>query len=346
MPRRRRHLHTKLPRNFGGVITDRCRLRDLPLINQRPVHPAALPVRQDGPQNVPRVIRPGKIGRRQPHRIGTRQRYPVRHLQLHPPRQRRIRPPHAPHRRPRRQLRKVPMRQLQSRPRVNIPRNRQAGVGRRIVPPEKILHIIQAGRVQILLRTDGHPVVRMRPRKQRLLNVPLRHPVGPVLVALPPLVLHHIPLRVKTLLVQRIQQKPHPVRLQPQRQLQVVGRHILPVVRAVARGRPVQRGPDFLQRLKMTALVVPRPPEHNMLKKMGKPGAPRLLVFGTDVIPDIHRRHRNGGIPVQDDIQAVGEGMLFVGNGGHKRGILWSSGRRTVRPAGNLTSGQFDGWAI
>ena len=86
----------------------------------------------------------------------------------------------------------------------------------------------------------------MRQRKQRLLNVPLRHPVGAVLVRLPPLVLDHIPLGVKPLLIQRIQQKAHPVGLQPQRQLQIVGRHILPVVGAVAAGGAVQRGANLL----------------------------------------------------------------------------------------------------
>ena len=71
MPGGRRQLHPKLPRNLGGVIPNVRRLRDLPLINQRPIQPAALPVRQNGPQNVGGIIILRKVGRRQPHRIGT-----------------------------------------------------------------------------------------------------------------------------------------------------------------------------------------------------------------------------------------------------------------------------------
>ena len=267
-------------------------LGDLLFIHQRPVQPGTLPVGQRQPQQFQRRLCRIPFGIGRPSDIQPRQRHFVPQLQFHPPGQPGIKPPDAPHRRPRRQLPKIPVHQLQRPLPVNIPGNAQTGVRRGVVTLKEIFDVLQTGRVQILLRPYSHPVVRMRQGKQRLLDIPLGHPVGAVFVALPPLVFHHIPLNVKPLLVQSLQQKPHPVRLQPQSQLQIVRRHILPIVRPVRIGRAVQVRPHLLQRLKVAAVMVLRPLEHHVLKEMCEPRPPRLLILGTHMVPDIHRRQR------------------------------------------------------
>ena len=70
-------------------------------------------------------------------------------------------------------------------------------------------------------------------------------PVGPILVALPPLVFHHAPLIVEPFLRHGRQQKGHPVRFHPQGQFQEVRGHGLPIVGAVAEVEPFTRPPAF-----------------------------------------------------------------------------------------------------
>ena len=86
-------------------------------------------------------------------------------------------------------------------------------------------------------------------RKQRREHRHRRQAVRPVLVVLPPLVQHDVALIGELRLGQRRQQVPHPIRFHPQRELERVGRHDFPVVRAIGVGRSVQRGAGALQRL-------------------------------------------------------------------------------------------------
>ena len=320
--RRRRSRHYKLPGNFRRIVPHADALRDLLFIDQRPIQAGTLPLGQHRPQHFQRrLLRiPLRFGR--PGQIDPGQGNLVPHLQFHPPGQRRIKPPDPRRRRPRRQIPEIAVRQLQRPPLIHIPGNGQTGIRRRIEPLKKILDVIQTRRVQILLRPDGHPVVGMRQGKQGFLDMPLGHPVGAVLVALPPLVFHHFPLNVKPLLIQRRQQKAHPVGFQPQGQLQIVGRHILPIVGAVGIGRAVQVRPHPLQRLEIALVMVLGALEHHVLEQMGKAGAPRLLILGTHMVPDIHRRQRQGIILMQDNLQPVRQRKLLPGNPRHKPTIL------------------------
>ena len=54
-----------------------------------------------------------------------------------------------------------------------------------------------------------------------------------------------------------------------------------------------------------------------MLKEVRETCASRLFVLGADVIPDIDCRDGQGMVFVQDDVQAVGQGEFFVGDGNH-----------------------------
>src|SRR5512135_1292619 len=85
----------------------------------------------------------------------------------------------------------------------------------------------------------------------------------------------------------------HPIRLEPERHIEGVLRHILEIVRAVLAGRAIQvRRPDALHRLEKSALIagafeVLTAREHQMLEQVGKTGLAWSLVFRADVIPDV-----------------------------------------------------------
>ena len=130
------------------------------------------------------------------------------------------------------------------------------------------------GRVEVLLRSDDRPAIGMRRREQGRLQKQVRRAVRPVLVALAPLVLHHVPLNVEPLLVERVQQEAHPVRLQPQRHLQVVGRHGLPVVGLVGARGPVDGAPDLLKGLEVERLWFFDPSNMTCSNRWAKPVRP------------------------------------------------------------------------
>src|SRR6185503_17533883 len=54
--------------------------------------------------------------------------------------------------------------------------------------------------------------------------------------------------------------------------------------------------------------------EHEVLEQVSEAGAPRLLVLGPDVVPDIDRHQRTGTILVEDHGQPVRQHELFEGN--------------------------------
>ena len=82
---------------------------------------------------------------------------------------------------------------------------------------------------------------------------------------------------------------------------------------------PFSDGAGFLQRMEVALVVVLRAFEHQMLEQMREPGPPRMLVLRPDVIPDVHRHHRQPVIFVDDHAQAVVERVLGEGNVHWKR---------------------------
>ena len=252
----RGNLNEELARDFLPVVIHAHIPRDPPLVHQPLVQPRTLAVAQYHRHHI--QMRLQRVKRRPgwPHQIQARQLNAVAYRQRYIPAKIRVHPPNAVDGRPRRQIPEVALRQRPRLAGVNVPRDSQACVGRRVVLAKEFLHILQSRRVQVFLRAYRGPVVRMRRGKHQRLQRQIRHPVWPVFVALTPLILHHIPLHIEDLLVKRIQQKAHPVRLQPQRELQVIGRHILPVVRAVVGSGAVQVRAHLLQRIKETLLVM------------------------------------------------------------------------------------------
>ena len=131
-------------------------------------------------------------------------------------------------------------------------------------------------------------------------------PYGLVVDALPPLVLHDVALRVQLREVERVEQKPHPVGLDPQHGLEIVRRDGLVVVRDVVRRRAVVHAARALGELVVQAVGdVARPGEHHVLEQVREAGAPGHLVLRSDVIPDVHGDGRRRAIDRQHDVQPV-----------------------------------------
>ena len=137
-------------------------------------------------------------------------------------------------------------------------------------------------------------------------DVLVHTPVG-VVLTLALLVLHCAALRIQFLLPDRAEQVAHAVGLHPQRGVQRSARHGLEVVGAVEPGGAVHvGGADLFERLVISALVVLRAGEHQVLEQMGEAGLAGRLVAGADVVPDAHCHHLRLVVFVHHHGQAVG----------------------------------------
>ena len=123
---------------------------------------------------------------------------------------------------------------------IDVPGDGEAGVGGSVETAKEVLDVLDVGGVEVLRRPDGHPAIRVGRREHRRLEHHVGHSVRAVLIALAALVFHDVPLDVEALLVQGVQEEAHAVRLEPQGQLQIVGRHVLPVVGPVRGGGAVE----------------------------------------------------------------------------------------------------------
>ena len=163
------------------------------------------------------------------------------------------------------------------------------------------------------MRADDVRVVRMALRKERVKHRLFDDAVRLVLDALAPLVSHDVLLIGEAGLIDDVEEIAHAIRLEPQRQLELVRRHRFEVVRAIEiggavdvaaagafDGLEVRVGRHVLRRL-----------EHHVLEEMREPGAAGLLIRGADVVPQIHRHERQPMILRQDHIQAIRQREFF-----------------------------------
>src|SRR2546425_1635432 len=182
-----------------------------------------------------------------------------------------------------------------------------------VIGPEERLHVLQLRVVQVFHRADGGVRVGEaggaieRPGD----GVPERRRVRLVVDAQSLLFLHRLALVLQVLLGHR--EGAHPVRLEPEREIQPVGRNGLVVVRVVVVRGAVERAAGALHQLEVLALLhVRRPLEHHVLEQVGEARAAGALVACARVVPEIHR-HDGGRMVLRVyHAQAVGhrEGLV------------------------------------
>ena len=313
----RRDLHDELPRDLPRVVGHRHVARDSHVVDERLVQSGALAVAHNRRQYVQRGLVVVEHGAGWPDKRQAGKLYLVAHVHSHFAGQAGVHPSHSVDGRAWGDIAEVALHQTPRLVGIEVARNAETGVRRHVVRAKEIRHVVERRGVQVLLRADHGPVVRMRGRKDRRLHCQMRLPVRSVLIALSPLVLHHVALQVEPLLIERLQQEPHTVGLQPQDEFEVVRRRRRPVVRAVVGGRAVDVRPDFFKRLEKVAVVVLRPLEHDVLEQVREAGPTWLLVLRSDVVPQVHRHHGQRVVSVQYHVQAVRQRIGFKINREH-----------------------------
>ena len=207
----------------------------------------------------------------------------------------------------------VALHELQRRLRIDVPADHERGVVRAVPAAEEARDVLEGRGLDVGHRADGRPGVGMPRRVQRFQERLVHEPVGTVLVALPALVHDHVALVVELRLRHRREQEAHPIRFEPQRELQVVGRHGLVVVRPVLVRRAVQGSPRFLEQAEVVVVRhVFRALEEHVLEQVREPRLARLLARAPDVVVHVHGHDGVRVVFEQDDFEPVRENVLGV----------------------------------
>src|SRR3954452_11307465 len=147
------------------------------------------------------------------------------------------------------------------------------------------------------------------------LELLLERAVRPVVVRPALLVLDDLTLVVEVLLAERIEQRRHPVGLEPEGELELVGGQRLEVVRPIQPGRSVHRAARGLDEGDVLRLRdVARTLEHDVLEQVGEARLARDLVLGPDVVPEVHRDDGSQVVLGDDDAQSVVEPLVAEGD--------------------------------
>lgn len=124
---------------------------------------------------------------------------------------------------------------------VDVADDGEDGVVRRVVRAEERAGVLQGGGVEVGHGADGGVVVRVAVGEGERGELLEGGAVGHVVVALAALVLDDVALVLHGRVVQGGEQRAHPVGLQPEGELQLVGGHGLEVVGALEAGGAVER---------------------------------------------------------------------------------------------------------
>ncbi len=192
----------------------------------------------------------------------------------------------------------------------------------------KLADVRDRCRLEICHAPDGRVFVRVR-RKRLLVDDLVQPAVRLILDAHPAFFLDHLTLAPERGFVHA--QRGHPIRFEPQRQREVLGRQGLPEHRLVFCGvgvaAPADARDDGRVRLRLDVL---RALEHHVLKQMGEAGAAGPLVLRADVIPHRDVHDWRGMVLRQDHLEAVRENRQVVLQLGRTHGRM--NGRyRSVR---------------
>ena len=216
--------------------------------------------------------------------------------------------------------------------RVEVAGDDETRVVGHVVVSEEVLHVFERGRREVFHRADCRPVVRMALRVHRVGDAVDGLPVRLVVDALALLVLDNVALVVELRLRHRVEQSAHTPGLHEERGFEKVRRDEFPVVRAVFRGRAVDRAAELLYGGDVVEVVALEALEHHVLEEVCEACAARRLVLRADVIPDVDADDGRRVVFVEDDAQPVRQEELRVLDGReHRRGLR--SRRRSPRAA-------------
>ena len=135
--------------------------------------------------------------------------------------------------------------------------------------------------------------------------------VGRVVDLLATLVQDHVALVVEGGLGEHLAERAHAIRLQPQRQLELVARQGIAVDRRVEAGVGVRAAPRGLHQVEVLALAdVRRALEHHVFEEVREAAAPGRLVAGAHRVPQADSHHRHAAVGKDHDPQPVVEAMV------------------------------------
>jgi len=186
--------------------------------------------------------------------------------------------------------------------RFHVPDERQDGVVGGVPRPEERVRVLQGRRIEVGHRPDDGVPVRVLGWEPEPHEVVDGVAVGRVVVALPLLLLDDLALGVEVLLGEGREQVPHPVRLEPQGQVEHAGGDCLEVVRAVEPGGGVARAAGGLDAVEVLAAGhVFGALEHDVFEQVGEARAPGGLVARADVVPEVDGDDGRGVVRAHDD---------------------------------------------
>ena len=341
------HRHPRLEggldHELGGELLARLEgghvLGDLQLVHQAPVEPAGPALAQGLGREIELRVTRREERRGVPHEVHPGELHPV--LEPEPVLAVELGHPLGDlvHRRSRGDLAVVLRDPLLHLGGVEVARDAQGGVVRRVVLAEEVLHVLEARRLQVLVLADHAVVVGVALRVEQPVALQPERGVGTPL-ALAALVAHHVPLVVQLLLGHGRQEPAHAVRLHEEHALEVVRGHHLPVVGPVLVGGAVDLAPDRLQGPEVLLVQVLGALEHHVLEQVGEPAPAGPLVLGPHVVPGVDRHHGGGVVDMEDHLEAVVQGVGLDVEGGEVRGL----GTRTAEHGeGGAEEGQGDG---
>ena len=203
--------------------------------------------------------------------------------------------------------------------RLDVADDGEHGVVRCVVQPEERRDVLHGGRVEILHRSDRGVVIGMAVGEDRAEKLLDPRAVRPVVVRPALLVLHDLALVVEVLLRERVEERAHAIGLEPERELELVARQGLEVVRAVEPRRAVHRPAGGLDESDVLGLPdVCGALEHDVLEEVGEARLAGHFVLRADVVPDVHRDDRCEVILGDDESEAVGLALVGERHGGDR----------------------------
>ena len=289
-------------------------LRNLHVVDEALVETRVLAAGERVGDHVERGIARGEMGGRQPREVEALELHLVGHRLLLDAGQRHAGNGHRLDARAALDVAKPFFHQPACRRGVDVARDDQAGVARRVVLLEELHDVVVAGRRQVGHVADDGPVIGMALRIQHLAKRQFGRAVRTIFVTLAPLVLDDVALGVHRFRRHRLEEVAHAVRFEEERKLEGVRRDVDPVVGAIVFGRTVVRAAGALQPVvELAGLHVRRAHEHQVFEQMGEAGASGALARRPDVV--VHVRGDDGDVVVlvQDHRQPIRQRELRVG---------------------------------